>query len=83
MSPVRVLGSVAVSCPGLERGPSMCDSRDVPDDSWKRPPGGFRYRGNSPAGHVERALAAIRGLGVGGIWLVGGVIVFLILLALR
>lgn len=32
----------------------------VADDSWKRPPGGFRYRHNSPAGHVERAVAAIR-----------------------
>lgn len=30
------------------------------DDSWKKPPGGFRYRNNSPAGHVERALAALR-----------------------
>ncbi len=30
------------------------------DNSWKRPPEGFRYRQNSPAGHVERAIAAIR-----------------------
>lgn len=30
------------------------------DDSWKRPPGGFRYRYNSPAGQVERLVAALR-----------------------
>ena len=54
----------------------------MPDDSWKRPPGGFRYRANSPAGHVERAGAAIRGLGVGRIWLIGGgALVFLLFLA--
>jgi hypothetical protein len=32
----------------------------MPNDSWKRPPGGFRYRHNSPAGHVERAVAAFK-----------------------
>lgn len=61
----------------------MRESRGVPDDSWKHPPGGFRYRANSPAGHVERAGAAIRGLGVGRIWLIAGSALLLALLVAR
>jgi hypothetical protein len=36
------------------------DRREVPDDSWKRPANGFRFRHNSPAGHIERVVAALR-----------------------
>lgn len=55
----------------------------MPDDSWKRPPGGFRYRQNSPAGHVERAFAAIGRHGPGRIWLVVAIAAMFLLIIFR
>jgi hypothetical protein len=55
----------------------------VADDSWKRPPGGFRYRHNTPAGHIERAVAAVRHQGVGKIALVVACAAALLMIALR
>ncbi|TVR27435.1 MAG: hypothetical protein EA389_02905 [Ilumatobacter sp.] len=60
-----------------------CQSDAVADDSWKRPPGGFRYRANSPAGHVERAAAAIGQLGARRIWLILGSVAMVLLIIFR
>lgn len=61
----------------------MTHSGGVPDDSWKRPPGGFRYRQNSPAGQVERLVAAIGQQGPGRIWLAVAVIAAGLLIIFR
>jgi hypothetical protein len=53
------------------------------EDSWKRPPGGFRYRANSPAGHMERAAAAIGQLGSRRIWMILGSIAMGLMIILR